>query len=117
MAGGAGVTPFIAIIRDLKKKRAVAGNTLIFSNKTKGDVILENELRDIFRDNPKNLILTLTREKKTGYEYGRIDESFLRNHVNDFNQNFYICGPPRMVSDLNNCLKQMGVKAESIIIE
>src|SRR5262245_8785200 len=34
IAGGAGVTPFIAILRDLHSKNQVNGNKLFFSNKT-----------------------------------------------------------------------------------
>ena len=37
-AGGAGVTPFIAILRDLHHKGEVKGNTLICSNKSADDV-------------------------------------------------------------------------------
>ncbi len=34
LAGGAGVTPFIAILRRLARDNSIEGNTLIFSNKT-----------------------------------------------------------------------------------
>src|SRR5205085_10674374 len=34
LAGGAGVTPFIAILRHLYKHHQLTGNKLIFSNKT-----------------------------------------------------------------------------------
>src|SRR5665647_1968408 len=39
IAGGAGITPFISIFRDLRTKHEIAGNTLIFANKTKADII------------------------------------------------------------------------------
>lgn len=40
IAGGAGITPFIAILRDLAQKKAIAGHRLIFSNRTEEDIIL-----------------------------------------------------------------------------
>jgi ferredoxin-NADP reductase len=43
IAGGAGVTPFIAILRQLRKEGQLAGNTLLFSNKTSRDIILRDE--------------------------------------------------------------------------
>ena len=43
IAGGAGVTPFIAILRQLAKDGRLAGNTLLFSNKTARDIILRHE--------------------------------------------------------------------------
>ena len=74
IAGGAGITPFIAIFRDLKSKNKLKGNTLIFSNKEQKDIILEKELKSMFGD---DLILTLTREKHPDYIHGRIDKNFL----------------------------------------
>ena len=43
IAGGAGITPFIAILRDLKKRHQLAGNKLLFSNKTEKDIILQDQ--------------------------------------------------------------------------
>lgn len=49
IAGGAGVTPFISILRDkLARKGTLSGNTLVFSNKTERDIIL----RDAFEKMP-----------------------------------------------------------------
>lgn len=45
LAGGAGVTPFIAILRDLHRKGEIGNNRLIFSNKTERDVILKEKFR------------------------------------------------------------------------
>src|SRR6056297_1394726 len=76
IAGGAGVTPFISILRHLKKKGKLGDNKLFFSNKTKRDIILEKELKNIFFKKPGNLVLTLTREKDSNYEDGLIDSAF-----------------------------------------
>ena len=37
IAGGAGITPFIAILRDLAQQEKLAGHGLIFANKTPAD--------------------------------------------------------------------------------
>jgi ferredoxin-NADP reductase len=117
IAGGAGITPLIAILRRLKKDGGIAGNTLIFSNKTYDDIILENELRTLFRENSENLIFTLTRERRAGYESGRINREFIKERVKDFKQNFYVCGPDPFVEAVINFLKQLGAKTRSIVIE
>src|SRR6056297_1989452 len=57
LAGGAGVTPFIAILRQRRKEGEAKENKMIFSNKKAKDVILEKEFREILGD---NLTLTLT---------------------------------------------------------
>lgn len=113
LAAGAGVTPFIAIIRHLKNHDRIEGNTLIFSNKEAKDVILEKEFRDTFGD---DFIATLTKEKRVGYEHGRIDKEFLSSRV-DTDKYFYICGPDAFVKDLVSALKDMGVDEDRIVVE
>lgn len=119
IAAGAGVTPFISVLRSLRNKKKIKGNKLIFSNKEKRDIILEQEFRNMFEEDDLVLVLTLTREdkRKEGYEYGRIDKKFLEKHVKDFDQNFYICGPPRFVREMKKILKEKGAEPEEIIFE
>ncbi len=117
IAGGAGITPFIAILRDLKKNNKIKGNKVIFSNKKQEDIILEKELRDMFRKNPQDLIFTLTEEKKQGYENKLIDKKFIKKHIKGFKQNFYICGPPKMNESLTEILGKLGARVNSIVFE
>lgn len=114
IAGGAGVTPFIAILRQLQKDGKLDDNTLIFSNKTEKDIILHKEF-----DSMKglNCIFTLTREENDKYEKGRVNEEFLKGHITDFSQNFYVCGPAPMVGEIQALLKKMGASSESIVLE
>lgn len=115
IAGGAGLTPFIAILKELSRKDKLKGNKLIFSNKTAKDVIVENQLRAMFEKS--DLILTLTREKVTGYEYGRVDKIFLNKHVKNFDQNFYVCGPGKMVVGVREILSKLGANVDTIVFE
>lgn len=115
IAGGAGITPFIAILRDLKEKNELLGNKLIFSNRAVKDIILEKELREMLP--PNDLILTLTEETKEGYEKGLVNKEFLQRHIKNFKQNFYLCGPPRMVQDLTFTLKNLGADVNSVVFE
>jgi len=114
IAGGAGITPFIAIFRQLKKEGKVKGNKLFFSNKTKDDIILENELKEILGD---DALFTLTQEKDPNYHHGLIDEEFLKQHIDDFNKHFYVCGPPQMTKDINKTLEKLGVSSDSLVFE
>jgi ferredoxin-NADP reductase len=61
IAGGAGVTPFIAILRQLQAENKIANNKLIFTNKTANDIILKKEFNDMLG---KNFINTLTDEQR-----------------------------------------------------
>ena len=75
---------------------------------------MEDKLKEIFKN---KIIFTLTREDKEGYNKGRIDESFLRKNIDDFNQNFYICGSREFMKNIKDILKNIGIKEELIIIE
>jgi ferredoxin-NADP reductase len=117
IAGGAGITPFIAILRYLREKDELSGNKLIFSNKTHRDIILEKEFKDMFANEPDSLIFTLTDEVNTNYENRRIDKDFLMEKINDFSQKFYICGPPKMGEELKSILTDIEANVENISFE
>jgi len=71
IAGGSGVTPFIAIFRNLHKKNGISNNKLIFANKMKADILLEHEFTDLLG---KNFINILSDEKAEGYANGKSTE-------------------------------------------
>ncbi|SRR6266487_3562600 len=111
MAGGAGVTPFIAIFRQLQRDHKLKDNKLIFSNKTHNDIILKDEFTAMLGD---NFINTLTKEEVPGYDHHKIDEEYLKQKISDFTQQFYICGPDAMVKDVQTILKKL-VAADNLI--
>ena len=117
IAGGAGVTPFIAVMRErLKRTGTLTDCTLIFSNETEKDIILREEfekmhgLRTVFvvtdEDNPAG-----------GVEAGRIDKAFLETHVTPEAGTCYICGPEPMIDDVAKALKAIGVAEDRIVTE
>lgn len=114
IAGGAGITPFIAIFRDLYKKNQINGNALIYSNKTHEDVILEAELQKMLKN---NFIRLFTRENVVGFRSLRIDRNYLIDVIGDFGQNFYLCGPDEFVANVNKLLIDLGATPETIVIE
>jgi len=114
IAGGAGVTPFIAILRDLREKGMIGNNELIFSNRTINDIILKDEFEQMLGN---NFINTLTEGKTDEYDNERIDENYLSKKVKDFNKYFYICGPDPMVEAIHKDLLNLGVKEEKIVVE
>ncbi len=114
IAGGAGITPFVGILRSLQKENKIAGNKLFFSNKTSADIIYEEELKHILG---KEAVFILSRENKEGYENGRVDEKFIKKNITDFDKHFYICGPDQMVSDLTKNLEKAGAKTDALVFE
>ncbi|NII25432.1 flavodoxin reductase [Pseudoflavitalea sp. X16] len=114
IAGGAGVTPFIAILRQLYNTGKLGNNQLIFSNRTEKDIILKEEFTAMLGD---RFINTLTQEKTTQYDNHKIDAAYLQEVVKDFNQYFYICGPDAMVDELEQTLIGLGVPKEKVVRE
>jgi ferredoxin-NADP reductase len=114
IAGGAGITPFIAILRQLYHDKQVDGNKLIFSNKTIKDIILKEELEKILGSNFINVI---TDESVPGIHNSRIDKDFLKEKIDDFSQHFYICGPEKFTVAIQQALSELGANPESVVFE
>jgi ferredoxin-NADP reductase len=114
IAGGAGVTPFIAIFRYLQSKNQVDSNKLIFANKTKADIILEEEFKKILG---ANFINILSDEKTEGYANGQITEEFIKVNSGGLNKMFYLCGPPPMMDAIEKQLANLKVDEKLIIKE
>lgn len=114
IAGGAGITPFISIFRDLDAKDEIEGNTLIFANKTGKDVIMESYFHDLLGE---NFISILDKEKLDDHAYGRVNMEFLKEKVADFSQEFYVCGPQPMVEGVSEVLKHLGANPDGITFE
>ncbi|WP_340159571.1 flavodoxin reductase [uncultured Hoeflea sp.] len=114
IAGGAGVTPFIAILRMLRERGELSGHRLIFANKREADIILRNE----FDAMPGlEVVYVLSGEKKDGFEYGRIDKDMLQRLIGSTDEQFYVCGPDDMVDDINAALKDMGADPDGLTFE
>ncbi len=114
IAGGAGVTPFIAILRDLKEKNKLGNNKLIFANKTQKDIILKEEFEELLGDNFINI---LSDEKTAEFAHGMLTKEFLKKHMGDTRQYFYLCGPPPMIEAVQKDLQNLGVDQDRIITE
>ncbi|XZF14036.1 FAD-binding oxidoreductase [Chitinophagaceae bacterium MMS25-I14] len=114
IAGGTGITPFLAILRQLQLNNHVVGNMLLFSNKYAEDVIFDEELRKMLG---KNYISILTRENQIGFGETHINRDFLIDHIHDFSRNFYVCGPENFVTEICKLLRDLGVMPETLIFE
>ena len=114
IAGGAGITPFIAIFRDLHERGLVGDNKLFFSNKTDDDIILKDEFEAILG---KNVVNVITNDANTQYLPGRINEDFLKKHVSDFSKKFYVCGPDKMVEAMQELLSRLGASPDAVVFE
>ena len=113
IAGGAGVTPFISILRDLKSKNKLGNNKLIFANKTKADIILNEEFQQMLGDNFINI---LSKEHLAEYAFGNITQDFLIEN-STLAGYFYLCGPPSMMKAVEAQLDGLNISKKKLIME
>ncbi len=102
IAGGSGVTPFRAFVRDATKRELENKITVLYSVRTTNDIIFDREFRELAIENPNfNFYVTCTRlhpeDKWTGRR-GRIDAAWVKEQIHDLpNTIFYACGPNPLV--------------------
>ena len=114
IAGGAGITPFISIFRDLKSKGGLEGCRLIFANKTMDDVILKEELEEMLGDKFINVV-EISADPTVPPRF--IDKELIKTYMKDDNQFYYICGPDPFTQIMISYLLDLGVNKTQIIIE
>jgi ferredoxin-NADP reductase len=114
IAGGAGITPFIAILRELQLKNELAGITLLFANRTADDIILHDDLKNILQD---KLINVLEITDDPGMKQGFISNDLLKQYLPARDQYCYVCGPDKFTAIMVEKLLELGVPRSQIIIE
>ncbi|MFP4065994.1 MAG: FAD-binding oxidoreductase [Spirochaetaceae bacterium] len=114
IAGGSGITPFIAIFRHLFRNGGLEDNVLLYSNRTEADIILKDELDRMLGE---NVIYHLTHEPRPNYEPSLIGTRRLRRYTGETGRFFYVCGPEEMVEDVRNHLRRLGVEDAYIVLE
>ena len=113
IAGGAGITPFIAIFEQLERDGKVGNNKLLFANKTHADIIQEKKFKALLG---KCFINILSEEKLEGFEYGYITEELLKRHLDGAGY-IYLCGPEPMMNAVEKQIINLGIKKEQVVKE
>ncbi len=113
IAGGTGVTPCVALLRQLSVENRLSDSKLLFANKTEKDIFLQEELNQMLG---KNFINILSREKKDNFLNGHINPGILKDQISKPNQPFYICGPGNFAEQIRDQLLELGIDKDMIII-
>lgn len=104
IAGGSGVTPFRGFAREATMRSLDTRITLLYSVRTPGDIIFDQEFRELSRKNPNfDFKVTCTRLDETDAwegRRGRIEFQWIQKQVTDLeNSIFYVCGPTSLVEN------------------
>jgi len=102
VAGGSGVTPFRAFVREATRRQLETRITILYSVRTTNDIIFDAEFRGLEQENSNfNFYVTCTRlsaqDPWTGRR-GRIDAPWVKEHIHELKDTvFYACGPNELV--------------------
>ena len=117
IAGGVGITPFIANLHALQSRQDTRRIILIYAHAKLEDAPFRDELDQMSQD----MVLTLVHvpeDAPDGWagESGRIDEALLRRHLPDHSRDWphMLCGPAPMTDAAIKALRNMGVPSRRI---
>jgi predicted ferric reductase len=117
IAGGIGITPIFAIIKNICKDKKDA--ILLYSSKTEKEVVFKKEINGL-TEKEKNIKChyLITGEIGKQKEKGRIDEEKIKRLVPDYlSRKIYICGPPKLINHSIKLFLSLNVPKKNIYFE
>jgi predicted ferric reductase len=120
IAGGIGITPMLSMLRYMRATGEERRVWLLWSNRTGADRVCRKELESISQDlTGLTMVHTFTAEKIEGAEFGRLDRSRLQALLSDVDRSaaVFLCGPPRMMTQVTRDMRALGFQRRSIHTE
>jgi ferredoxin-NADP reductase len=119
IAGGTGISPLRAMIKEAVLTGRPGRIRLLYSARTPGDFAYARELRGMARRGEIELALTATREIPPRWRgaRGRIAPEQLAPMVDHPDTLCFVCGPEAMVSEVPPMLRALGISASRIRLE
>lgn len=120
LAGGIGITPFMAILKQARHEQKPHRIFLFYSNRRPEDAAFLEELRDLQTTYQNfSLIATMTEAQKSAQpwsgETGYIDQNMLQKYLSDLQKPvFYLAGPAVLVTALRDMLAGAGINEDNI---
>lgn len=120
IAGGIGITPFRSITRYLADKNLTVPIHLIYSNSIPEEITFKEELDKIATEHPNIKVdYTITKPEESNVSWsghvGRIDEKYLSELTSTYHEPiFWLCGPPPLVSAIEEVLAKLDIPNERI---
>jgi ferredoxin-NADP reductase len=114
LAGGIGITPFLAMARDATARRLPHRITLFYSNRRPQDAAFLAELEHM-ESRTFRMVATMTDDAGWKGENRRISQELLAEHVPDLLAPvYYFAGPPGMTMAVQGMLQDIGISEEDM---
>jgi len=124
ICAGSGITPALSMIQDVLNNEPNSSFTLFYGNKTRSSVMFMDDLLKLEKDFQSQLLVYyfFSRENVQNCVQGRINSTnletiFKENDSYQSSDKFFICGPGKMIDDVNNYLVQLSIENEKILFE
>ena len=122
VGGGSGVVPLMCMLRHRKLSHSAVPTALLYSSRTREDVIYHSELMALAESDPAfTLRITLTRDSAPGWSgrVGRIDLPAVQALLDDLGRavDTFVCGPDAFVEAAAALMVQAGQPADAIRTE
>ena len=122
VAGGSGVVPIMCMLRHRRLAGSTVPAALVYSSRTRRDVIYQDELRAIAGSDPRfALQMTLTRDSAPGWSgrIGRIDLPIIQTLLGRLGSavDSFVCGSDGFVEAASALLVQAGQARDAIRTE
>ena len=110
LAGGSGITPFMAMARALRDGIEDFNLVLLYGSRTKESILLGKELDEIAAVCPKfKVVHVLSDEEAEGYEHGLITAELIQKYAPKGDYSLYLCGPEGMYRFLKPEIEKLGL--------
>ena len=126
IGGGAGMAPMRSHIFDqFKTKKTNTKVTFWYGARSLKEVFYDDQFKAIAKDFPNfryELGLSDAQPEDnwkgyTGFIHNIIFENYLKDHEAPEDIEYYLCGPPMMVSSIVNMLDELGVPPENVMFD
>ena len=114
LAGGSGITPFMAMARAIAEGTEDFRLTLLYGSRTRADILYAEELSEICEATDKvKVVHVLSEEKAEGFEHGFLSAELIQKYApRDYT--LYICGPRAMHDFLSHELPGLDLDEKHI---
>lgn len=118
IVGGIGITPVRSMIEDQANRGEKGNAVLLYGNRTQADTIFWQELTQLGKKIAMPIINVLSDQKGYTGETGYIDKEKITRLVPDvMERDVFVCGPPIMMWNVIDQLKEIGVPPAHIHYE
>ena len=122
IGAGSGITPLISIIKSILYVEKQSKIHLIYGNRNENEIIFENEIKDLQKNNPERFKFTTVLSQPIGNFnglIGRVNNDIIKNVINyekilATNTEFFLCGPVDMMKNAEDLLYSMNVNKNQI---